>query len=100
MVRQAWNDWNLDAAYPMLYQNFYRQNIPWIGFAAQQGVNDVNFPVHAGLYSPGLKNPSDLERAIRLAKAAGTKGIAIFTAENLNDEQKAIFKQLKAEFGI
>jgi uncharacterized lipoprotein YddW (UPF0748 family) len=22
MVRQAWNDWNLDQVYPMLYQNF------------------------------------------------------------------------------
>ena len=32
MVRQAWNDWNLDSAYPMLYQNFYRENINWIGF--------------------------------------------------------------------
>lgn len=100
MVRQAWNDWNLDAAYPMLYQNFYRQNISWIGFAAQQGVNDVAFPIHAGLFSPGLKNPSDLEQAIRLAKAAGTQGIAIFTAENLNEEQKEVFKQLKVEFGL
>ena len=25
MVRQAWNDWNLDKAYPMLYQNFYEK---------------------------------------------------------------------------
>ena len=33
MVRQAWNDWNLDSAYPMLYNNFYRENINWIGFA-------------------------------------------------------------------
>ena len=24
MVRQAWNDWNLFKAYPMLYQNFYK----------------------------------------------------------------------------
>ncbi|MBT8231437.1 MAG: family 10 glycosylhydrolase, partial [Bacteroidia bacterium] len=42
MVRQAWNNWNLDAAYPMIYQNFYRQNIRWIGFATEQCLNDVD----------------------------------------------------------
>ncbi|MGC6423251.1 MAG: family 10 glycosylhydrolase [Flavobacteriaceae bacterium] len=100
MVRQAWNDWNLDTAYPMLYQNFYRQNISWIGFAAQQGVKDVDYPIVAGLYSPGLKEPNDLERAIRLAKDAGAKGIAIFTADNLSDRQKDVFLKLKSEFGL
>jgi len=100
MVRQAWNDWNLDAAYPMLYQNFYRQNIDWIGFATQQGVRDVDFPIIAGLYSPGLQNPNDLERAIRLTKVNGAMGISIFTADNLNDDQKKVFVKLKNEFNI
>jgi len=97
MVRQAWNDWNLDAAYPMLYQNFYRENINWIGFATEQGVKDVDFPVVAGLYSPGLRTPADLEKAIRLAKEKGAKGISIFSADDLTDAQKNVFIKLKKE---
>ena len=98
MVRQAWNDWNLDAAYPMLYQNFYRENINWIGFATKQGVNDVDFPIFSGLYSPALKDPKDLEKAIRIAKENGAHGISIFTADNLNDIQKEVLIRLHKEF--
>lgn len=98
MVRQAWDDWHLDAAYPMLYQNFYRQNINWIGFATEQGVRDVEFPIIAGLYSPALQNPADLESAIRLAREKGAKGISIFTADDLNEEQKKVFVRLSKEF--
>ncbi|WP_299337090.1 family 10 glycosylhydrolase [uncultured Psychroserpens sp.] len=98
MVRQAWNDWNLDAAFPMVYNNFYRENVSWIGFAIEQGINDVEFPIHAGLYSPALTDPKDLEKAIRLVKEKGAKGFSIFTADNLNDEQKAVFIKLKEEF--
>jgi uncharacterized lipoprotein YddW (UPF0748 family) len=100
MVRQAWNDWNLDAAYPMIYHNFYRENINWIGFATEQGVNDVDFPIHCGVYGAGFKNPDDLEKAIRLAKEKGAQGISIFTADNLNKDQKEVFKKLKREFGL
>ncbi len=98
MVRQAWNDWNLDSAYPMLYQNFYRENINWIGFATKQGVSDVNFPIIAGLYSPALRKPKDLEKAIKIAKENGAKGISIFTADDLTNVQKAVFVKLKLEF--
>jgi uncharacterized lipoprotein YddW (UPF0748 family) len=95
MVRQAWNDWNLDAAYPMLYQNFYRENINWIGFATKQGVNDVDFPIHSGLYSGALKEPGDFEKAINISKNNGASGISIFTADGLNEEQKSVLVKLK-----
>lgn len=95
MVRQAWNDWNLDTAYPMLYQNFYRENINWIGFATKQGVSDVDFPIISGLYAPALRKAEDLEKAIKIAKENGAKGISIFTADGLTKEQKAVFVKLK-----
>ncbi|HEX9828007.1 MAG TPA: family 10 glycosylhydrolase [Flavobacteriaceae bacterium] len=98
MVRQAWNDWNLDAAYPMIYNNFYRENVNWIGFVTEQDVHDVDFPIYSGLYAPALKDPADLEKAIRLAKEKGAKGISIFTADNLDKAQKEIFIKLKKEF--
>ncbi len=95
MVRQAWNDWNLDAAYPMLYQNFYRESVNWIGFAAEQGVRDVDFPIIGGLYSPALKDTSQLRQAILLCKEKKCRGISIFTADGLSTEQKEVFKDLK-----
>ena len=95
MVRQAWNDWNLDAAYPMLYQNFYRENINWIGFATKQGVSDVDFPIISGLYSPALRTAEELEKAIIISKENGAKGISIFTADGLNMEQQSVFVKLK-----
>lgn len=98
MVRQAWNDWDLDAAFPMLYNNFYRENVNWIGFATEQGVKDVDFPIYSGLYSPALKDPKDLEKAIRLAKEKGAQGFSIFTADDLTNAQKEVFKKLKKEF--
>ena len=98
MVRQAWNDWNLDAAFPMAYNNFYQESINWIGFATEQAVNDVDFPIYTGLYSPALQKGEDLERAIELAKEKGAKGISIFTADNLNNEQQEIFVKLKKKF--
>lgn len=96
MVRQAWDDWNLDAAYPMLYQNFYRENINWIGFATQQGVNDVEFPIFSGLYVSALKEAADFEKAISLAKEKGAKGVSFFTAAGLNEAQRSVLKKMKA----
>jgi uncharacterized lipoprotein YddW (UPF0748 family) len=97
MVRQAWNDWNLDEAFPMIYHNFYRENINWIGFATEQGVNDVEFPINAGLYMPGFNSPEDFEEAIRLAKAKGAEGVSLFTADNMKDEYREVLIKLSQE---
>ena len=95
MVRQAWNDWNLDSAYPMLYNNFYRENINWIGFATKQGVSDVDFQIFSGLYAGALKSPADFEKAINISKKNGASGVSIFTADGLNDQQKSILVNMK-----
>ena len=62
MVRQAWNDWNLDAAFPRHYNNFYLDNVNWIGFAVEHGVNDVGFPIFSGLFMAALRDPNDFEK--------------------------------------
>lgn len=88
MVGQAWNDWNLDAAYPMLYHNFYRESINWIGFATAQDVSDVDFPIHVGLFMSALKQPEDLRNAFNQAIEYGATGISMFTADGLTEQQK------------
>jgi len=95
MVRQAWDDWNLDAAYPMLYHNFYRENINWIGFATKQGVSDVDFSIIPGLYSSALRKEGDLEKAIKISIKNGASGVSIFTADGLNKKQQSVLVKLK-----
>ena len=95
MVKQVWNDWNLDAVFPMLYHNFYREGINWIGFATAQGISDVDFPIYAGVYMPALKNFEDLEAAIKVAIENGASGVSFFTADQLTDEQKAVIRMFK-----
>ena len=98
MVRQAWNDWNLDRAYPMIYHNFYRENINWIGFATEQGVSDVNFPIHTGLYLPAFSSSQEFEQAIRIAKQKGATGVSIFTADTLEEDYQRVLQKLHKGF--
>jgi uncharacterized lipoprotein YddW (UPF0748 family) len=97
MVRQAWNDWDLDEAFPMIYHNFYRENINWIGFATEQGVKGVTFPINTGLYIPGFNSPAELEQAIRIAKENGAKGVSFFTADNMDEGYREVLIKMSQE---
>lgn len=95
MVRQDWSNWELDIALPMLYQNFYRQNLEWIKFSAEQGVREAHgrFDIVAGLYIPSL-TPGGLDMAIQKAKEGGSTGISVFDINAMTDEHWAVLKQL------
>lgn len=88
MVRQAWDDWNLDYVFPMVYHNFYQESIPWIGFATEQGARDVDFPLYTGLYMPGFESVEDFKEAIRLAKEKGAAGVCLFTVDGMKEEYR------------
>ena len=87
MVRQDWSSWDLDLALPMLYHNFYRQNLNWIQFSAEQGVREAQgrFEIMPGLYIPSL-SPEELEVAIRKSIHAGATGISVFDIGAMTDE--------------
>lgn len=93
MVRQAWDDWNLDYVFPMIYHNFYRENINWIGFATEQGLRDVDYPLYTGLYLPGFNNSEELKRAIELAKKKGAAGVSLFTVDGMKKEFESVFME-------
>ncbi len=98
MVRQDWASWNLDIALPMLYQNFYRQNLNWIEFATEQGIREAHgrFDIMPGLYLPGLTD-EELEIAIRKAKAGGGIGVSLFDVGALTEADYATVKALHKE---
>ncbi|MDP4184729.1 MAG: putative glycoside hydrolase, partial [Bacteroidota bacterium] len=89
ICRQSWNDWNLDAFFPMIYQNFYEEDIPWIGKATRNGVRDLKGKAHlfSGFFLPDLPNEGDLSQAIHEARSNGANGISIFEYEGLKEYQ-------------
>ncbi len=79
MVRQDWASWDLDIALPMLYHNFYRQNLEWIKFSAEQGVRESHgrFDIIAGLFIPSLK-PRGARNCGSKSQSGGAKGVSVF----------------------
>ena len=69
LVRQAWDEWPLDAFFPMIYQRFYEEDVPWVATATAQGVAALPpaTPLFSGLYLPAnsqaisLRNPHHLD---------------------------------------
>ena len=97
LVRQAWDEWPLDLAFPMAYHQMYDEPVSWIGHATRQGRDAVGpdgslFP---GLYLPHL-TPAELETAIDAARAGGATGVSLFEADRLTDEHLSV---LAAAFG-
>lgn len=95
LVRQSWNEWDLDIVFPMIYHNFYEEDIPWIEFATRQGVNDLNgkFPLHTGVYLPEMQ-PEEISQAIAAAKAGGAKGVSFFSNGALKEERLKAFSKV------
>ncbi|MEX0289137.1 MAG: hypothetical protein AB3N14_08480 [Flavobacteriaceae bacterium] len=97
MVRQRWDKWNVDKVLPMIYNNFYNEEIDWIGYATKQGVLDLQgkqTELHTGIYVPDM-SASDLSDAITYALENGAKGVSFFDGPALTDEQWAAVKKSK-----
>jgi uncharacterized lipoprotein YddW (UPF0748 family) len=94
LVRQAWEQWPLDAVFPMLYHGFYEEAVPWIGRSTQEGVQALrqNEPLYAGLYLPDL-DPRALREAIASAREGGAKGVSFFDSNGLTDAHLAVVKE-------
>ncbi|MBK8655492.1 MAG: family 10 glycosylhydrolase [Haliscomenobacter sp.] len=90
-VRQEWHRWDLDGFLPMLYQGFYNEDIAWIGKETRHALDRMKpfrnrKPVYSGLFLPHLPSGSDLQEAIRTARAAGGKGFALFDWNSMKPE--------------
>lgn len=98
LVRQAWDEWPLDGLFPMLYHNFYLEDVPWIGRATREGVQALggHVPLYSGLFVPRLDPPA-LTRAITLARDAGAAGVALFSLPRLTTAHlTALGRELRA----
>nr|MBX2843129.1 family 10 glycosylhydrolase [Flammeovirgaceae bacterium] len=94
-VRQEWKTWDLDAFLPMLYHNFYNENLNWIGEKTKEEVNFVNNnqPVYSGLFVPSL-TPKELKKAYQISIKSGGSGMALFDLNSLKDEHWEVLTKL------
>ncbi len=99
IVRQQWNRWNLDAFYPMNYNDFYLEDTRWVGEVTKEGVTALNNskPLYSGLFicpNPNVKAgekdpenhglvPEELADAIRESMENGAAGICLFTPDRM-----------------
>lgn len=109
MVRQEWNKWNLDAVFPMNYNDFYLEGPAWLAPTVKEEVEAVNgkMPVYSGLFicpDPAGKAqqkdpeghgliPEELAEAIQLSMDNGAAGISLFTPSKMTDEHWAVFEE-------
>lgn len=98
LVRQAWDEWPLDAAFPMIYHEFYEQPVRWIGEATREDVAalDGRAKIMSGLYVPSL-SPAKLADAIALARRAGANGVSLFDSGALTDDHLAVVRKAVRE---
>lgn len=115
MVRQEWNKWDMDAFYPMNYNDFYLKGPEWVGDITKEEVASVNGekPIFSGLFiCPNPENktkendpenhgllPSEIEAAIRASMENGAAGICLFTPERMKPEHwEAFDKAIHADY--
>jgi len=96
ICRQSWDEWDLDAFFPMIYQNFYNEDTAWIKKATRKGVRDLKgkAPLFTGIYLPELAK-EDFPKAVKNSLKAGAKGVAVFDYGSCTNEHFELLKSLK-----
>lgn len=101
IVRQEWDKWDLDAVFPMNYNDFYLEGPEWVGDVTKEGVTALGnkIPLYSGLFiCPKPENktkendpenhgliPGEIETAIRLSMENGAAGICLFTPGRMTE---------------
>ncbi|MFW6042993.1 MAG: lipoprotein [Marinilabiliaceae bacterium] len=109
IVRQEWDKWNLDAFYPMNYNDFYLEDNEWVGDVTREGVDaiDGKGELYSGLFicldpeaksdEPDPENhgltPEQLDDAIRESMENGATGVCLFTPGRMTEEHWEVFSK-------
>lgn len=114
MVRQEWEKWNLDAVFPMNYNDFFGEQPTWIAQATRaeaQALQGKSVPVYSrflicrdwerkasadGSTVGGLL-PSQLGEAVMSSVRGGAAGISLFAAHDMTEAHWEAFAQALRE---
>ncbi|HKK79626.1 MAG TPA: hypothetical protein VJ933_08355, partial [Phaeodactylibacter sp.] len=114
IVRQEWDQWQIDAFFPMHYHDFYLEDVSWIGKMTAEGVQalDGRTPLISGLFicpDPERKDeyqdperhgllPEELPSAIRISLENGAAGVCLFTPGRMTKKHwRALRRSLRRE---
>jgi len=106
MVRQQWDEWNVDAIFPMNYNDFYLEPAGWVGEITKEEVTSLEgkgVKLYSGLFicrdwqnKASIEDPeghglipSEVEEAVTGAMAAGADGICLFSSGSVTDDHWA-----------
>ncbi|MEM1134702.1 MAG: family 10 glycosylhydrolase [Bacteroidota bacterium] len=94
-VRQEWHTWQLDAFLPMLYHNFYNEDLKWVKKVTAERKKAVsnNQPIYSGLFVPALKS-EEFAKAYKMSLKGGASGISLFDLGSIKDEYWSILKEI------
>lgn len=100
LVRQDWDKWKLDYAFPMVYNNFYNEDIDWIEEICKIDVDALtdNQKVFCGLYLPALKKTNEITKAVDDAFKGGASGIAFFDYRGIGEKEWEEIKGLVKKY--
>jgi uncharacterized lipoprotein YddW (UPF0748 family) len=94
-VRQQWFRWNVDGVFPMLYHDFYSEDLEWVKGVIQDGKQRLGSEcgLYSGLFVSSF-NPNALTEAMEESMLAGADGISLFEYKMLNEEHWKVVSQL------
>ena len=95
LVRQAWDEWDLDFVFPMIYYKFYDEPVSFVQSATEEGLNALNGskPLYTAQYLHDKTN-EELQQAIDAIKAAGAQGIAFYDYGLLSEEKAEVVRMI------
>lgn len=93
ICRQSWDDWNLDAFFPMVYQNFYDEDTGWVKTATRKGVEDLDgrAPLITGLFLSGIPD-GEFRDAVTNSFEGGAGGVSLFDWGSFTDKHLDVMK--------
>lgn len=94
-VRQQWHRWDLDGFLPMLYHNFYNEDIRFIRKHTERSLQLLASPkpIYSGLFVPSIA-PEELEAAMAEGLNGGASGIALFDLGALKEEHWQVLESI------
>ncbi|MBR4064478.1 MAG: family 10 glycosylhydrolase [Tidjanibacter sp.] len=97
MVRQDWSAWNLDYVLPMMYHNFYAEDINWIGDCVEESLTEVDYPVYAGIMMGRDADPQQIVDIYNIVRERGGAGVSVFSGGSFSPAQREALGRRMAE---
>ena len=92
MVRQQWNNWKLDAVFPMNYNDFYMEPAAWVGKVTKEEVEAKIKQVKSVLFNFTTDNMEEFRKQIDEVDNKDS----LYELRNTLSEAKAIVNQVRS----